>query len=414
MNATDYLNRSALYRKLVDGPYRESAGVYAAKMSKEGLGRQCTWRSLSLFRDLMDWHVGNGHAPQDLNEVHVYRFLEHRFEHWKPDSGDRSALRRLLLALREKGLIPAALPIQRSEHEKIVDVFGQYLSTERGLARRDSGEPQASVASISPGGVSFRRRRVCSAHPGDRYRLCRATCARRFPPKVAKAMCGVVRAFLRYLHLKGLISTALADCVPSIRRWRLAGLPTFLPAGEGAKVLDACDRTTAMGRRDYAVLMILAKLGLRASEVATLNLDDIDWQAGTILVHGKGRRQATMPLRHDVGTAIVAYIRHGRPASACRRVFLRTLAPHVGFASGCAITMIAKQALERAGIDGYAHHGAHLFRHSLATDLLRSGASFAEIGQLLRHRSIDSTRIYAKLDIEKLRELSLAWPGGVQ
>ncbi|UFX12978.1 tyrosine-type recombinase/integrase [Sinorhizobium meliloti] len=124
--------------------------------------------------------------------------------------------------------------------------------------------------------------------------------------------------------------------------------------------------------------------------------------------------EATMPLRHDVGTAIVAYIRHGRPASACRRVFLRTLAPHVGFASGCAITMIAKQALERAGIDGYAHHGAHLFRHSLATDLLRSGASFAEIAQLLRHRSIDSTRIYAKLHIEKLRELSLPGPGGVQ
>ncbi|WFS25232.1 hypothetical protein [Rhizobium rhododendri] len=139
MNATDYLNRSALYRKLVYGPYREFAGVYAAKMSNEGLGRHCTWRSLSLFRDLMDWLVGNGHAPQDLSDVHVDRFLEHRFKHWKPDPGDRSALRRLLLALREKGLVPAALPILRSEHEKIVDVFGQYLSTERGLAAATVG-----------------------------------------------------------------------------------------------------------------------------------------------------------------------------------------------------------------------------------------------------------------------------------
>jgi site-specific recombinase XerD len=229
-----------------------------------------------------------------------------------------------------------------------------------------------------------------------------------------KAMCRVVRAFLRYLHVKGFVSVALADCVPSIRRWRLAGLPTFLPPEKVQRILDACDRTTPMGLRDYAVLMVLAKLGLRAGEVAALNLDDIGWQSGSILVHGKGRRQAAMPLRHDVGEAIVAYIRHGRPASACRRLFLRTLAPHVGFTSGCAITMIAKEALERAGIDGYAHHGAHLFRHSLATDLLRSGASFAEIGQLLRHRSIDSTRIYAKLDIEKLRELSLPWPGGVE
>ncbi|EJC82666.1 site-specific recombinase XerD [Rhizobium leguminosarum bv. trifolii WSM2297] len=413
MNASDYLKRSALYRKLVHGPYRKFARVFAAKMSNEGLGRQCTWRSLSLFRDLMDWHVGNGHAPQDLREVHVDRFLEHRFKHWKPDSGDRSALRRLLSALREEDLIPVAAPPERTEHEQIVDVFAAYLSKERGLAASTVGSHKL---------LSLRfLREVCPAG-ADGFAALTPEIVIGYVERHAldgsadsgKAMCVVIRAFLRYLHLKGFISTALADCVPSIRRWRLAGLPTFLPPEKVQNVLDACDRTTAMGHRDYAVLMILAKLGLRASEVATLNLDDIDWQSGTILVHGKGRRQATMPLRHDVGTAIVAYIRHGRPASSCRRVFLRTLAPHVGFASGCAITMIAKQALERAGIDGYAHHGAHLFRHSLATDLLRSGASFAEIGQLLRHRSIDSTRIYAKLDIEKLRELSLPWPGGVQ
>ncbi|MER9151843.1 tyrosine-type recombinase/integrase [Mesorhizobium opportunistum] len=186
----------------------------------------------------------------------------------------------------------------------------------------------------------------------------------------------MVRTFLRYLHLKGFTSVALADCVPSIRR--LAGLPTFLPQQKVQLVLDACDRTMAMGLRDYAVLMALAKQGLRASEVAALSLDDIDWQSGSVLVHAKGRRQAMMPLSHHVGAAVVAFIRHGRPASACRHLFLRMLAPHVGFASGCAITMVAKEALERAGIHGYAHHGAHLFRHSLATDLLRSGASFAE------------------------------------
>ncbi|MDE3816039.1 tyrosine-type recombinase/integrase [Sinorhizobium medicae] len=413
MNASDYLKRSALYRKLVYGPYREFARVYAAKMSNEGLGRRCTWRSLSLFRDLMDWHVGNGHDPQDLREVHVDRFLEHRFKHWSPDTGDRSALRRLLSALREEGLIPAALPVERTEHEQIVDVFAAYLSNERGLAastvRSHKLLSHRFLREVCPAGADGFAALTPESIIGyvERHALDGSADS-------GKAMCVVVRAFLRYLHLKGFISTALADCVPSIRRWRLAGLPTFLPPEKVQKVLDACDRTTAMGHRDYAVLMILAKLGLRASEVATLNLDDIDWQAGTILVHGKGRRQAIMPLRHDVGTAIVAYIRHGRPASACRRLFLRTLAPHVGFASGCAITMIAKQALERAGVDGYAHHGAHLFRHSLATDLLRSGASFAEIGQLLRHRSIDSTRIYAKLDIDKLRELSLPWPGGVQ
>lgn len=413
MNANEYLQRSKLYRKLIHGPYGEFSRVYAARLSDEGFAQQCTRRSLSLFRDLMDWHVGNGHDPRDLGEAHVEQYLEHRSKHWSINAGDRAALRRLLSALRDEGLVPAAPPIEPTEHEQIVEVFAAYLTGERGLAfttvERHKLLAHRFLQEACPAGADEFAALTPEIVIGyvERHALDGSADS-------GKAMCGVVRAFLRYLHVKGLISVALADCVPSIRRWRLAGLPTFLPPEKVQRVLDACDRTTPMGLRDYAVLMVLAKLGLRAGEVAALNLDNIDWQLGSILVHGKGRRQAAMPLRHDVGEAIVAYIRHGRPASACRRLFLRTLAPHVGFTSGCAITMIAKEALERAGINGYAHHGAHLFRHSLATDLLRSGASFAEIGQLLRHRSIDSTRIYAKLDIEKLRELSLPWPGGVE
>ena len=413
MNTSDYLQRSTLYRKLFYGPYGEFSRVYAARLSDQGFGRQCTRRSLSLFRDLMDWHVGSGHDPKALSEAHIERFFEHRSEHWSIEAGDRAALRRLLSTLRDEGLIPAALPVERTEHEELVEAFAAYLTCERGLA----------LVTVERHKLLVHRflREVCPAG-ADGFAMLTALIVIGYVERHAldgaadsgKAMCGVLRAFLRYLYLKGFISAALADCVPSIRRWRLAGLPTFLPPQKVQQVLDACDQTTAIGLRDYAILMVLAKLGLRASEVAALNLDDFDWRSGRILVHGKGRQQATMPLRHDVGAAIVAYIRHGRPASPCRCLFLRMLAPHVGFASGCAITMIAKQALARAGIHGYAHHGAHLFRHSLATDLLRSGASFAEIGQLLRHQSTDSTRIYAKLDIEKLRELSLPWPGGVQ
>lgn len=158
-----------------------------------------------------------------------------------------------------------------------------------------------------------------------------------------------------------------------------------------------------MGRRDYAILLLLAKLSLRADEVATLTLDDIDWRASEILVRAKGRQRARMPIPPDIGAAIVAYLRNGGPKSTCRRLFVRTLAPHVGFASGCAITMIAKAALDRVGIEGCAHRGAHIFRHSLATELLRSGASLSEIGQLLRHENHDTTRIYAKVDIDAKR-----------
>jgi len=413
MKAIDYLQRSNLYRKLIHGPYGEFARVYAARLSEEGFTRQCTRRSLSLFRDLMDWHVGNGHDPKALDEGAIERFFDHRSRHWRINAGDRAALRRLLSALRHKGLIASARPVELTEREQIIAAFSAYLTHERGLARNTGVRHKLLVhrflqevyptgacefATLSPEiiiGYVERHALDGSADSG-------------------KAMCWILRAFLRYLHLKGLVTAPLAGCVPSIRRWRLAGLPTFLPPRKVQQVLDSCDRTTPMGLRDYAILMVLAKLGLRAGEVVALTLDDIDWRLGEILVHGKGRRCAIMPLRRDVGAAIVAYIRHGRPASTSRRLFLRMLAPQVGFTSGCAITMIAKQALNRAGIHGYAHHGAHLFRHSLATDLLRSGASFDEIGQLLRHESTDSTRIYAKLDLEKLRELSLPWPGGAQ
>src|ERR1700752_2203124 len=172
-------------------------------------------------------------------------------------------------------------------------------------------------------------------------------------------MCWSLRAFLRYLHHQGLSSRSLADCVPSIRRWKLASLPTFLSAAQVQKSLDGCDRATPIGRRDYAILMMLAKLGLRANEVATLTLDDIDWRSGEMIVRAKGRQRAPMP--RDVGAAVVPYLRHSRPKSSCQRLFVRTLAPHIGFASGCAISMIAKSALDRVGINGCANRGAHIF-----------------------------------------------------
>jgi site-specific recombinase XerD len=160
------------------------------------------------------------------------------------------------------------------------------------------------------------------------------------------------------------------------------------------------------------VLLLLARLGLRADEVATLCLQDIDWQSGQLTVHGKARQLARMPLPAEVGAAIADYLQHSRPRSESRRLFLREWAPHLGFASATTVTMIARKALDRAGIDT-PHKGSHVFRHTLATQLLRSGASLTQIGQLLRHRSQDSTRIYAKVDIQALRGLAVRWPGGM-
>jgi site-specific recombinase XerD len=260
---------------------------------------------------------------------------------------------------------------------------------------------------------------VCPAGAGDLGKISPQSVigyierhARDGSPTTGHGMCWSLRSFLRYLYDRGLNQHELAGCVPSIRKWKHANLPTYLPAAQVQKALDGCDRATAMGRRDYAILMMLAKLGMRAGEVATLTLDDLDWCSGEMHVHAKGRKRVRMPLPPDVGAAIVAYLRNGRPKSSCRGLFVRTLAPHTGFASASAISWIAKTALDRVGIKGCAHRGAHIFRHSLATELLRSGATLAEIGQLLRHENYDTTRIYAKVDIDALRTLSLPWPGG--
>ncbi len=349
----------------------------------------------------------------DLDERVTERYLKYRARKLCIQAGDRAALKRLLSVLREAGMIaPAPLPPTTPEHQ-IFEGFSDYLRQERGLAPR-------SIICHLP---SIRRflREVCPAGARDLGNISREGVtryierhARDGSAESGKRMCWSLRAFLRYLHHKGVTRLALADCVPSVRQWKLASLPTYLSAAQVQKVLDGCDRATTMGRRDYAILMLLAKLGLRAGEVATLTLDDIDWRSGEMLIRAKGRQRARMPMPPDVGAAIVAYLRDRRSTSSCRRLFLRTPAPHVGFASGCAITVIAKTALERAGVRGYAHHGAHIFRHSLATELLRSGATLSEIGQLPRHESHDTTRIYAKVDIQRLRTLSLPWPGGAQ
>jgi site-specific recombinase XerD len=298
-------------------------------------------------------------------------------------------------------------------HDRIFKEFAAYLLSERGLAPKTIVRHlpiiRGFLTEVCSGGVSA----LCKINQEDVIRYIERH-AQDWSPRTGKAMCWSLRAFLRYLHHRGLNPRALAGCVPSMRRWKLANLPTFLSAAQVQRALDGCDRATPTGRRDYAILMMLAKLGLRANEVATLTLDDIDWRVAEILVRAKGRQRARMPIPPDVGAAIVAYLRSGRSKSSCRRLFVRTLAPHIGFASGCAITMIAKGALDRVGIDGCAHRGAHIFRHSLATELLRSGATLSEIGQLLRHENHDTTRIYAKVDINALRTLSLPWPGGVQ
>ena len=235
--------------------------------------------------------------------------------------------------------------------------------------------------------------------------------AQRLGPGRTKLLVTALRSLLRFLHLTGRTRTDLARCVPRVADWRHAHLPKYIPAADVQRLLRSCDLRRAAGRRDHAVLLLIARLGLRACEVVRLTLDDLDWKAGEVLVRGKGSRLDRLPLPREVGDALVTYLRDARPCGVSRHVFLCARAPRRGFSNSSTVSTIVRRAIERAGLQPPGM-GAHLLRHSLATTLLRRGAPLAEIGSLLRHRSPDTTALYAKVDLASLRELALPWPGG--
>lgn len=224
----------------------------------------------------------------------------------------------------------------------------------------------------------------------------------------AKAMVTAVRSLLRFLHVAGQVPVPLAPAVPAVAGWRLASLPRGVDAAVVTRLLDSCDRDTVMGRRDYAILTLLARLGLRGGEVADLEVGDVDWRGGEVSIRGKGRRIERLPLPVDVGEAMVAYLTAGRPVCDTRTVFCTVRAPYRRL-SPAAIRQVMGRACVRAGL---ARLGAHRLRHSLATEMLRAGASLPEVGQVLRHRSRLATSVYAKVDDNALRVLTRPWPGG--
>lgn len=224
-----------------------------------------------------------------------------------------------------------------------------------------------------------------------------------------RTMVTALRSLLRFLHVTGRVPRALVPAVPSVPAWRFGSLPRGVNGDHVAALLASCDRESAQGRRDYAILMLLARLGLRAGEVIKITLDDVDWRAGELLVVGKGDRAEVLPLPTDVGEALADYVQHGRPRCASRSLFITLRAPLTGLALGTCISGVVQRACTRAGIEPF---GPHRLRHSVACDLLGRGAPLAEIGQLLRHRSERSTAIYAKADLASLRGLARPCPGG--
>ena len=220
-----------------------------------------------------------------------------------------------------------------------------------------------------------------------------------------------LRSLLRFLYLRGEVAFDLSLGVSRFQKWKLATVPTYLSPAEVEKVLAACDVATPTGRRDRAILLLLARLGLRAGEVVTLEVGDIAWRSGEILVRGKGQQRDHLPMPPDVGEAMALYLRLDRGGSASRRAFLRLKAPIEGLAGPAAVGHIVRKLLARVGIIRTSRGAAHMFRHSLATRMIRHGASLSEIAEVLRHRSQNTTGLYAKVAFQALREVARAWPG---
>lgn len=228
----------------------------------------------------------------------------------------------------------------------------------------------------------------------------------------AKQCTTALRVFLRFLGVEGRCAAELEAAIPVLAHWRLASLPRYLQAEEVERLIASCDPVAPVGKRDRAILLLLARLGLRAGDIVALRLSDIDWKGATIQVSGKSRRQTQLPLTQEVGQALVTYLQHGRPRTASDTLFVCCRAPFRAFSSHCAVSVIVDRALHRAGVKRPSRGAAHLLRHSVAASLLRQGASLQDIAALLRHRSIETTQIYAKVDVAALMQIVQPWPGG--
>lgn len=402
---------SAAWQRLHAGPLSPHIDGFAEHLLAQGYVVCTIVDKLRVVAKFSRWLQRHQLGADELDEQHIGAFLRdlHQSER-RRFHGDPATLQSLLEHLQHGGVltIPAPRPDQ-SELARLTRDYAHYLRNERGLA-------DATLCNYLPVVRSFLV--VCFGHGSLHLeRLCLRDVTHfvlsRTPemaPARAKLMVTALRSFFRYLQQRGDLAVDLAAAVPTVAYWRLSTVPRYLEPEQVERLLQSCDPNILVGQRDYTVLLLLARLGLRAGEVVHLCLDDIDWHTGLITIRGKGSQTSRLPLPVDVGEALATYLHDGRPICASRRIFVRARAPIVGFASSVAIDSIVRRALKRAALNPPCK-GAHLLRHSLATRMLRQGASMAEIGQLLRHRSRQTTEIYAKVDQAALSALAQPWPG---
>ena len=360
------------------------------------------------------WLKREGIGLSCIGAADPARYLRYRARHHKPKKGDHAALRHLLDFLHHEGVTPAEKisELRPTPVEHHARAYEQHLREARALDRQTIVNYMPFIRGFLKDCFGNRQVVLSRLSADDVVRFVQRQ-APRLHLKRAKIMTTALRSFLRYVRFRGDSTADLAAAVPVVANWSMASIPRAIAPDHVRQLLASIDRRTATGRRDYAILLLLARLGLRSSEVVSLELDDVDWAVGRLSVRGKNGQRTELPLPTDVGKAIAAYLRRGRPNSTSRRVFLRAKAPVRGLRGPSSLGCVVRRSLKRAGIDSPTT-GAHQFRHGLATAMLRRGASLAEIGEVLGHRHPQTTAIYAKVDLKALRTLALPWPGDVR
>jgi integrase/recombinase XerD len=408
------INSQVVLSRVPEGPIAPYLGMFADSLDATGYAVKWIHRQVLLGACFSQWLGQKAVALQDVTSDHLTRYLQYRARRGQPRCGDHAALAHLVDFLRREGVVPEerlAVP-EPSSVDHCVRAYEVYLREGRALAT-------ATIVSYGPFVRDFLKHRfgagpvkLSCLSADDVVRFVRHQ-APRLHRKRAKLMTSALRSFLSYTRYCGEVDVELAAAVPSVPYWSMTTIPRAIAPDQVRQLLASIDRRTEIGRRDYAILLLLARLGLRSGEVASLKLDDIDWESGQLTVRGKSGHRNGLPLTTEVGAAIAAYLKRGRPHSSSRSVFLRARAPVRGFQGGSGVGSIVRHSLQRIGIDTPSM-GSHQFRHGLATEMLRHGASLGEIADVLGHRHPQTTMIYTKVDIEALRSLALPWPGDAQ
>jgi integrase/recombinase XerD len=409
-----FINDKLALSRPPEGPVAGHIIPFAEWLVGRGYGLVSLRNQVLMADGFSRWLQQKGVGLSDVGAEDPERYLLDRVRDRRPKLGDSAALRHLLDFLRSRNAVAEET---KTEHfptpiEQHLADYERFLQDARALSRQ-------TIINYRPVVRDFLRYRfgdgeVMLAHLRaiDVTNFVQKTVSR-LNLRRAKITTTALRSFLAYARYRGDIASDLAAAVPVVANWSLSSIPRAIGHDAVTRLLASIDRDTAVGCRDYAMVLALARLGLRSSEVVLLELDDIDWAAGQIRVRGKNGQRHDLPLPMDVGEAIANYLQRWRPRNGSRRVFLRDKAPIRGFEGPSGLGCVIRRSLKRAGIDAPTT-GTHQFRHGLASEMLRGGASLGEIGEVLGHRHVQTTAIYAKVDLKALRTLALPWPGEVQ